>query len=91
LPFPVEVEWVREIGEKRMQTYVDWMASCYAVSCMGLPAISVPCGFAPGGLPVGLQIVGRRGRDRDVLVLARAYEQQTRFAERRPALAARVA
>ena len=80
-----------EIGPvPRMATYIDWMATCYAVSCTGLPAISVPCGFAPGGLPVGLQIVGRRGRDRDVLALAYAFERETRFAERRPALVERV-
>jgi amidase len=86
VPFPVEVEWVREIEGVAMGTYVDWMATCYAVSCTGLPAISVPSGFTPLGLPVGLQIVGRRGRDRDVLALARAFERATRFAERRPAL-----
>jgi amidase len=89
VPFPVEVEWVHEIEGVPMPTYIDWMATCYAVSCTGLPAISVPCGFTPGGLPVGLQIVGRRGRDRDVLELAYAFERETRFAERRPPIAQR--
>ncbi len=87
VPFPVEVEWVREIGGVRMSTYIDWMATCYAVSCTGLPAISVPCGFTRAGLPVGLQIVGRRGRDREVLELAYAFERETRYAERRPPIA----
>jgi amidase len=87
LPFAVETEWVRAIEGVPMRTYVDWMATCYAISCLGLPAISVPCGFSPEGLPVGLQIVGRRGRDLDVLELARAFEGVTRHAERRPALA----
>jgi amidase len=89
LPFPVEVEWVRAIEGVAMQTYVDWMATCYAVSCFGAPAISVPCGFSPDGLPVGLQIVGRRGADRAVLELARAFEQARRFDRRLPAVAAR--
>ena len=80
LPFPVEIEWPRAIEGVAMQTYIDWMASCYAISCLGAPAISVPCGFSPDGLPVGLQIVGRRGRDLDVLQLARAFEQATRVA-----------
>jgi amidase len=84
LPFAVETEWPRVIAGVPMETYIDWMASCYAVSCMGLPAISVPCGFSVGGLPVGLQIVGRRGRDLDVLALARTFEQVTRHAGRRP-------
>ncbi len=84
LPFPVEVEWPREIEGVAMHTYIDWMATCYAISATGLPAISVPCGFSADGLPVGLQIVGRRHRDADVLALARAFEQATQFARRRP-------
>ena len=87
LPFAVETEWPRAIAGVRMETYIDWMASCYAVSCMGLPAISVPCGFSPSGLPVGLQLVGRRGRDADVLALARAFESVTRHGLTRPAIA----
>jgi amidase len=87
LPFPVEIEWVREIDGVPMHTYIDWMATCYAISCFGAPAISVPCGFSPEGLPVGLQIVGRRGRDLDVLALARAFEHATRHGEGRPSIA----
>jgi Asp-tRNA(Asn)/Glu-tRNA(Gln) amidotransferase A subunit family amidase len=52
-----------------------------------LPAISVPCGFSAGGLPVGLQIVGRRDRDADVLALARAFERATELARRHPPIA----
>jgi amidase len=88
LPFPVEVEWPREIEGVHMHTYIDWMASCYAVSCFGAPAISVPAGFSQGGLPVGLQIVGRPGRDLAVLELARAFEQATQFARQRPLIGA---
>jgi amidase len=87
LPFAVDNDWVREIEGVAMPTYIDWMATCYAISCTGLPAISVPCGFSPAGLPVGLQIVGRRGRDLDVLRLAAAVERQTGCAAVRPALA----
>jgi len=87
LPFSVESEWVREIEGVPMRTYIDWMATCYAVSCLGMPAISIPCGFSPAGLPVGLQIVGRPGRDLDVLQLARAFERLTQHARRRPPLA----
>jgi amidase len=86
-PFPVDVEWVREINGTPMHTYIDWMATCYAITLTGLPAISVPCGFTPGGLPIGLQIVGRHHRDLDVLKLAYAFEQATQVArKRRPAI-----
>jgi amidase len=87
VPFAVETEWVRLIDGTPMNTYIDWMATCYAISCTGLPAISVPCGFSAGGLPVGLQIVGGRGRDLDVLRLAHAFEQATGIARRRPPIA----
>jgi amidase len=87
VPFAVETEWVRAIEGQPMTTYIDWMATCYAISCTGLPAISVPCGFSAEGLPIGLQIVGRKGRDLDVLQLAHAFERATRFAERRPPIA----
>jgi amidase len=87
LPFPVEVEWVRAIAGAPMHTYIDWMATCYAISCLGAPAISVPCGFSPERLPVGLQIVGRRGRDLDVLALAQAFETVTRHAQVHPTIA----
>jgi len=87
-PFAVETQWVREIEGVPMATYIDWMATCYAISCTGLPAISVPCGFTPDGLAVGLQIVGRRGRDFEVLQLAYAFEQATHHALRRPPVAA---
>jgi amidase len=87
-PFAVETEWVREIAGVPMRTYVDWMATCYAISCTGMPSISVPCGFTAAGLPVGLQIVGGPRRDFEVLQLARAFEDATRCGRRRPAIAA---
>ena len=87
-PFPVEIEWIREIDGTRLDTYVDWMASCYAISCLGLPAISVPCGFTPNGLPIGLQLVGRPQRDFELLALAHAFEQATRFGRARPPIVA---
>jgi amidase len=86
-PFSVDVEWVREINGVEMETYIDWMATCYAITCTGLPAISVPAGFTSDGLPIGLQIVGRHHRDFEVLQLARAFERVSRFGERRPAVA----
>ena len=49
-----------------------------------LPAISVPCGFTPDGLPIGIQIVGRALDEETVLRVAHAYEQNARWFERRP-------
>jgi amidase len=58
-----------------MESYIDWMKSCYFVSVTGHPAISVPCGFTTEGLPVGVQIIGRHQDDWGVLQLAHAFEK----------------
>ena len=63
------------------------MATCYAITVTGLPAISVPCGFTKDGLPIGLQIVGRHQREFDVLQLAFAFEQATQYGKTRPSIA----
>jgi aspartyl-tRNA(Asn)/glutamyl-tRNA(Gln) amidotransferase subunit A len=55
-------------------------------NALGVPAVSVPCGFTKDGLPIGLQIVGRAGADGQVLALAHAYERATQWHERRPTL-----
>ena len=48
------------------------------------PSVSVPCGFTPEGLPVGLQISGKSGADATVLRMAHAYEQATEWHKRVP-------
>jgi amidase len=73
-PFSVDQPYVSEIDGVAMGTYIDWMKSCYYISTVGNPAISVPCGLTPEGLPVGLQIVGRHRDDWGLLQMARAFE-----------------
>jgi amidase len=86
-PFDVKVEYITEIDGVPMETYIDWMQSCYFITVTGLPAISVPCGFTPEGLPVGVQIVGRHQNEIGVLQLAHAFEQATRVGWQHPAIA----
>ncbi|MEZ4867515.1 MAG: amidase [Caldilineaceae bacterium] len=86
-PFPVTKEYITEINGAPMATYIDWMQSCYFITVTGLPAISVPCGFTPEGLPVGMQIVGRHQQDFSVLQLAYAFQQATGFWKQHPAVA----
>lgn len=78
LPFPTAVHGVPVVN------YIDWMKSCWYISTVANPAISVPAGFTEDGLPVGLQIVGRWNADWSVLQLAHAFEQATGFGKRLP-------
>jgi len=70
-----------------MESYIDWMRSCYYITMTTLPAISVPAGFTNDGLPVGLQIVGRHQDDWGVLQIAHAFEQVNGLKDRFPAIA----
>jgi amidase len=83
-PFDAAARWPQEINGVRMDTYIDWMKSAYWISTTFCPAISVPAGFTPNGLPVGLQLVGRSRADFSVLQLAHAFEQATGFGRQRP-------
>jgi len=83
-PFDVSQPYITEINGVKMDTYIDWMRSCYFITVTGLPAISVPCGFTLEGLPVGVQIVGRHQDELSVLQLAYAFEQATGIGGLRP-------
>jgi amidase len=85
-PFSAEEPYPAQIAGVKMDNYIDWMKSCYWITVTSHPAISVPAGFTPEGLPVGLQIVGRYRDDFGVLQLAHAFEQETQFWKRRPAV-----
>ena len=83
-PFDVTTEYPTSVAGVTMPRYIDWMRSCWYVTFMACPAISVPAGFSTSGLPVGLQIVGPHRGDWQVLQLAHAFEQATGFGRKRP-------
>ena len=74
-PFDVQQPYPVEIAGVRMETYIDWMKSCYFISLVGNPAMSVPCGFTSDGLPVGIQIVGRHHDDWGLLQMGHGFER----------------
>ncbi len=84
--FDVNMEYPTEIAGVKFDNYIDWMKSCWYISATGNPAVSVPAGFTPEGLPVGLQIVGRDHEDFSVLQMAHAFEQATGFGKKHPAI-----
>jgi len=85
--FDVDTPYPTEIASVKFDNYIDWMKSCWYISATGNPAASVPGGFTPEGLPVGVQIVGRNKQDVSVLQMAHAFEQATGFGKKRPAIA----
>jgi amidase len=88
-PFPAAQPFVDTINGVKLPDYISWMKTAYYITVTSHPAISVPAGFTSDRppLPVGLQIVGRHRDDFGVLQMAHAFEQETRFGERRPPVA----
>lgn len=83
-PFDAQQPWPQVVGGRTMDTYHRWMEVVIGPTLAGLPSISVPVGFNAQGLPMGLQIIGPARADREVLRLAYAHEQLTRWVERCP-------
>lgn len=73
-PFRLDEPLPTTVGGRPVERFYDVLLTCYGFSITGLPALSVPCGFTRSGLPVGMQIVGRRHRDDQVLELGAAFE-----------------
>jgi len=82
-PFPVAGRPPRTIGGDPVSV-LGWMPFTFLFNMTGQPAASVPAGFTEAGLPVGLQIVGRRHADRAVLAASAAYEAIAPWSDRRP-------
>jgi amidase len=83
-PFPVEQPYPTHINGKPLDNYTQWFFLTYGITVTGLPVISVPCGFTKSGLPVGLQIVGRRRQEAMVLRAAAAFEAAAPWADKIP-------
>lgn len=77
-----------KFGEKTANPLAMYLSDICTinVNLAGLPGISVPCGFTPEGLPVGLQIIGKAFRESELLSIAYAYEQAAGFSDAHPNL-----
>jgi amidase len=83
-PFPLEQPHALQIDGQPVGKAMQRSYLTYAFSVLGLPAISIPCGFTSAGLPVGLQIVGKRRGEAAVLRAAAAFEAARPWAAERP-------
>lgn len=83
-PFDAELLWPTEVAGVTQHNYLDWMAASYLITTLGVPALSVPAGFTPAGLPIGLQVVTRARTERALLAMAAAFEAATEHGRRTP-------
>lgn len=74
-PLPVEVEYPTEVAGRRMRDYIDWLQFAFLATVAGLPALSLPVGFTPSGMPVGLQLIGPPRGEARLLQVAHKLEQ----------------
>nr|WP_281494174.1 amidase [Jannaschia sp. S6380] len=82
-PFDAALDWPQQVAGRSMDTYHRWMEVVVPAALAGLPAICVPVGFRDG-LPMGVQLIGRRGADGDLIALARRMHAAAPWADRRP-------
>jgi aspartyl-tRNA(Asn)/glutamyl-tRNA(Gln) amidotransferase subunit A len=77
-----------KIGEKTQDPLQMYLSDIYTISVnlAGVPALSLPCGFDSHGLPIGMQIIGKRFDESTILNIAYAYEQQSDWHKRKPRL-----
>lgn len=74
MPHPVEEEWITEIDGQNLGNYMGWLRFAFLATTTGLPALSVPVGIGPRGMPVGLQLIGPPRGEAKLLAVARAVE-----------------
>ena len=85
-PFDAKLDWPKTVAGKPMDTYHRWMEVVTGGTLAGLPVLAVPAGFGPGGLPMGLQVMGRAQADLAVLQMGHAYEQASGYTQRKSPL-----
>jgi amidase len=83
-PFDKTLRWPSQVGGRAMDTYHRWMQIAVPATMAGLPALAVPAGFGPNGLPVGIQIVGRNHGELACLQLGAAYDAASGWVRRQP-------
>ncbi|MEM5541985.1 amidase [Sulfitobacter sp. AS92] len=82
-PFDVEQVHPTEINGQPMDTYHRWMQVVVPASLIGLPVVNIPAGFDQRGLPLGLQLIGKRGSDAQLLQLAQGWHKATGYPQAR--------
>ncbi|WP_319823610.1 amidase [Thalassovita sp.] len=83
-PFAVDLRHPAAINDRQMDSYHRWMEVVIPASLIGLPALALPAGFGPQGMPMGLQLIGPSRGDAGVLRLGQAYHRETLWPQKMP-------
>lgn len=82
--FSVGEDWIDIGGQRTQSTRLGWSACVYPFNLTGHPALTVPSGFTRGGLPTGVQLVGRWWADNELFRIGSVIEARAPWAQRRP-------
>ncbi|MGG6294075.1 amidase [Leptolyngbya sp. AN02str] len=80
-------EWKRLRTAQMFDKIVHWVAPCPPFNATGQPAIAIPTGFTPNGLPIGIQLVGQPANDMTIIAIAAQIEAARPWSQHRPAIA----
>ncbi|MDP1837166.1 MAG: amidase family protein [Reyranella sp.] len=85
-PFAAEADGPADMDPSVPVPWARWTPFSYPFNLTGQPAATVPCGWSPSGLPVGLQVIGRRFEEDTVLQFCAAWEKHFDWRRRKPAV-----
>jgi amidase len=80
-------EYAQLSPEETLQKIIQWIAPCPAFNVSGQPAIAIPTGFTPEGLPIGVQLVGKPATEATLIALAAQLEAIQPWEHHRPPIA----
>lgn len=85
---PVAPNTAPKLGESLTDPLQMYLTDIYTVSVnlAGLPGLSLPCGFAKNGMPIGMQLLGKAGSDASLINIGYAYQQNTDYHTKKPVL-----
>ncbi|MEB3336312.1 MAG: amidase [Leptolyngbyaceae bacterium] len=80
-------EWANLPPEETLEKIIGWVAPCPPFNASGQPAIALPTGFTPNGLPLGVQLIGRPAAESTLITLAAQIEAVRPWIQHRPSFA----
>ena len=83
-PFDVNRRYLDQLDNHVFDNYIDWVYVSYIATLTSSPAISIPCGFTKKGLPVGLQLAGKKRGELSLIQASKAFEEIKPWQKIRP-------